>query len=604
MMMSYLNLPSFKLSGLFLGLIVLMSACTKKDFHVSDQTKQSLQNIVDNGVLLNSISEKGGDYIFHFENGDVEISKSEIKNIVPVSEIWKTTITFSDGSAMSIPSKGGSLSFIIKDVTLNPSGYNPLAALVEVELPTFGRVKVTVHGKNGTVGTITHLCSSQTPHQSVPVFGLYADYENKVDLAFTDKDGRERGTTQITIRTGPLVVQDLPEIQVTKALYDRMEPGINFVNYPGASMVDVSMPYMVDDEGEVRWILLLKASPDLGKVSISTGLFRTPKGTLIAGDQQLQRIVEFDMFGNLLRQWDLQHLGYTFHHDISIAANGNFLITVTKPGAKLSNGQPRVMDHIIELDTASGSLVKEWDLANIVDSSRYLKPDGITPPAFSQSPNNWAHNNAVSEIGNDLLASMRYQGIISFSHSGALQWIISPHKYWSEKYKPYLLSPVDENGNLITDSDVINGDASTDAFDWSWGPHDPVTLSNDRILVFDNGYNRSWKPNALTVNNNYSRVVEYKIDRVKMTVQQVWSYGKERGPQCFSQALSGVELLPNTGNILFCPGMGVPTQKGAGGRVIEIDPLTKEVVFEMEISTSSNTAFHRVTRMSLYPDSL
>ncbi len=605
-MMSPLKVPFFKLSGLILGLIVLLSSCTKKDAPLSPgiESKQSIQKLIESGELLNSISESGGDYVFHFESQDLSVPKNEVEKILADPANWKTTVTFGNGSNLPIPSKGTSLDFIVKNITLNPSGYNPLAAIVEVNLPTYGRIKVTVHGKNGDGGDISHLCQPQTPNQNVPIFGLYANYENVVDLTYTDKDGRERGTTQIKIKTDALTGDGIPEIQVISAQESRMEPGINFVNYPGNSTLDVSMPYMVDNEGEIRWILLFKSSPDLKNISISSGFERTKRGTFIAGDQNNQRIVEMDMFGNLLHQWDLQKLGYTFHHDVVEAANGNLLITVNKTGAKLANGQPRVLDHIIEIDTLSGSLVKEWDLANIVDTARYLKPDGVTPPQFSQSPNNWAHNNGITEIGNDLLATMRYQGITSFTHDGKLKWLISPHKYWGEKYQPYLLSPVDENGNAITDSAVIMGDASTEGFDWAWGPHTPIALSNDRILVFDNGYNRHWIPNYITNNSNYSRVVEYKIDENKKTVQQVWSYGKEKGINGFSQALSGVQMLSHTGHVLFCPGMGVPTQKGFGGRVMEIDPSTKDVLFEMEITTPSNTAFHRVTRMTMYPDSL
>lgn len=598
----HLLLP--RLPGLFLGLVVILFSCSKNQVNSTEEvdSKLPIQTLINEGVLLNSISESGLDYIFHFETKELKAPKAEIEDIKPEPESWTTAVFFVDGSQLIIPSKGSSLDFIVKRINVNPSGYNPLAALVEVELPTFGRIKVTVHGKNGDQGTITHLCQTETPHQEVPILGLYADYKNIVDITYTDKNGQERGTTQIAIETEALPTQDFPQIQVIKAQLKNMEPGINLVNYPGASFLDVSMPYMVDSEGEIRWILLFKSSPDLNSISISSALKRTKDGTLLAGDQHDDRIVEFDMFGNLLNQWDLKHLGYTFHHDITEAVNGNYLITVTKTSARLTNGQPRVKDHIIEVNPASGALVNEWDLAELADTSRYLKPDSITPPQFSQSPGNWAHNNSIIEFDNGLLATMRYQGIISFTRAGEIKWIISPHKYWREKYRPYLLNPVDNNGSPITDTVVINGDASTEGFDWSWGPHTPEALSDDRILVFDNGYNRHWVSNFLTQGQNYSRVVEYKINKDDKTVQQVWAYGKSRGPECFSPAISGVQYLPQTGNILFCPGMAVPTRKGLGGRVVEIDPLTKEVIFEMEITTPSNTAFHRVTRMPLYPD--
>lgn len=596
-----------KLPGLlFWSLVVLLASCTHKDrdITIEPKSKAALQSIIDSGVLMNNISEDGNDYVFNFETTTLRVSKPEITEIAPDPEHWKTILTFSDRSQLTVPTKGTSLDFIVEQVQLNPSGYNPLAAIAQIQLPTYGRVRVTVHGKSGDAGAISHLCQMQTIRQSVPILGLYAGYDNIVDLTFTDKDGHERGTTQIHIRTEALQLLDFPAVQVIKSQPGKMEPGVNLVSYPGMSEIDLSVPYIVDSEGEIRWILLWKSSPDLHQLSASIGLKRTKKGTFITGDQMAQRIVEIDMFGNLLHQWDLQKPGYTFHHEVTEAKNGNYLITVSKASAKLLNGQPRVNDFIIELEPNSGSIVKEWDLATMIDTSRYVKPDGITPPQFSQNPTNWAHNNSIKEIGDDLLATMRYQGIMSFTHQGNLRWLISPHKYWSTKYQPYLLNPVDENGNLITDPQVLDGDIRTDGFDWPWGPHTPIALSNDRILVFDNGYNRHWISNARTNESNYSRVVEYKIDEAKHTVQQVSAYGDERGPQCFSQALSGVQYLPETGHIMFCPGMGVPTSKGFGGRVVEIDPLTKEVVFEMEITASSNTAFHRVTRMLLYPDNI
>ncbi|WP_447641214.1 MULTISPECIES: aryl-sulfate sulfotransferase [Chitinophagaceae] len=594
-----------KLSGLLAGLMILFTSCTHKETTVPEiQSKDTLQKIIDGGYLLNSFSQEGDTYVFNFENSVIRIPRAQISDVSTDMSHWQTTVTYSNGTQLVVPSKGGSLDFIVENIKLNPSGYNPLAALVEVNLPTYGRVKVTVHGKSNDAATISHLCQGQTVRQSIPIFGLYANYNNDIDLTFTDKDGNERGTTTIHIQTEALPTTNFPILKLVKTQPQKMEPGVSLVSYPGISELDLSIPYMLDCNGDIRWILLLKSNPDLATLSASIGLKRTQKGTFICGDQSQQRIVEIDMFGNLLHQWDLSKLGYTFHHEVTEAQNGNYLITVTKSSARLQNGQPRVYDHIIELDPFNNIVAKEWDLANILDTSRYLAPDGITPPQFSQNPTNWLHNNSIKEMGNNLLATGRYQGIFSFTHEGKLRWIISPHKLWSAPYRPYLLTPIDENGNAVSDPAVVNGDASTVGFDWAWGPHTPFVLSDDHILVFDNGYNRNWISNTLTNGNNYSRVVEYKIDVNKMTVQQVWSYGKERGVSCFAEALSGVQYLPNTKNILFCPGMGVQVANGYGGRIVELNPITKEIIFEMEIAAPGNTGFHRVTRMPLYPDSI
>jgi arylsulfate sulfotransferase len=586
-------------------LVLLLFSC-KKDRETANQlpSKLALTSKIDAGELLLDVKQNSQDYVFNFEKGTVNIPVPDIVKVTPNLDRWVTNLIFSDGSELIVPTKGTSLDFMVEGIKLDPSGYNPLAALVNVVLPTYGRVRVTVRGKHGQFGTITHLCSDDTPRQSVPILGLYADYDNVVDLAFTDLEGKERGSTTIHIRTQAVTVQDFPKWKIVKGQTDKMESGVNLVSYPGQSEIDTSLPYMIDNEGELRWLLLLKKSPDLQKFSGSIGLKRTKKGTFISGDQSQQRVVEMDMFGNLINQWDLAKLGYGFHHEITEAANGNFLINVTKAAARLNNGQPRINDFIIELNPQTGVLANEWDLAKQLDTTRYIKPDGVTPPAFSQSPNNWAHNNSITVIGEDLLATARYQGIFSFNHSGITQWIISPHKNWGAKYHPLLLKPIAEDGTAITDPAVINGDAALAGFDWPWGPHTPVALSKDRILVFDNGYNRQWKSNFAPGVNSYSRVVEYKIDMANRTVQQVWSYGKDRGTQGFSQAISGVQYLGQTGHVLFCPGMGVATSIGSGGRVVEIDPKTKEVIFDLEVATGSGTAFHRVTRMPLYPENL
>lgn len=583
-------------------LALLFYSCSRNsELLLEIPSKQSLNEWIDKGELLLDMTKEKEDYVFSFEGGTVRIPEQDITEVEPQLERWQTHITFRDGAELIVPTKGVNLDFIVESIRLNPSGINPLAAMVNVWLPTYGRVKVTVRGKNGESGNITHLCQEDTPRQGVPILGLYPDYDNIVDLTFTNMEGKERGTTTIHIQTEAIGIQDFPRWKKIKAQPGSMEPGVNLINYPGKSEVDVSVPYMIDSEGELRWLLVFKQSRELEKLSFSIGLKRTKQGTFIAGDQNQPRVVEIDMFGKVIRQWDLEKAGYTFHHEITEAANGNFLINVSKRSARLRNGQSRINDHIIELDPTTGDIVSEWDLANQLDTARYVKPDGITPPEFVQNPNNWAHNNAIAEMGSDLLATARYQGIFSFNRAGAVNWIISPHKLWGERYRSLLLKPIAEDGSVVADEDVINGDAPIAGFDWPWGPHTPIALSDDRVLVFDNGYNRNWKPNFGSGAENYSRVVEYKIDMANKTVQQLWSYGQERAAQGFSQAVSGVQYLTQTGNVLFCPGMGVSTSIGPGGRIIEINPRTKEVVFEMEIAVGSGFAFHRVTRMPLYP---
>lgn len=57
------------------------------------------------------------------------------------------------------------------------------------------------------------------------------------------------------------------------------------------------------------------------------------------------------------------------------------------------------------------------------------------------------------------------------------------------------------------------------------------------ITAFDNGDGRHLEQPAIA-SMKYSRAVVFKIDQKKMTVQQIWEYGKERGNEWYSPVTS------------------------------------------------------------------
>ena len=50
--------------------------------------------------------------------------------------------------------------------------------------------------------------------------------------------------------------------------------------------------------------------------------------------------------------------------------------------------------------------------------------------------------------------------------------------------------------------------------------------------------------------------------------------------------------------------MNVQMTKGKGGRIVEINPKNNEVVFDLELTSTSGYGFHRTQRMNLYPDTI
>lgn len=598
---------------LLLGSLGLsLGSCADENVEPDIWTRPAELAVVDTlireGVMLESVQSSPAGYELSFEKGrKVVLPVGQVKQVQEEEELWKTVITLANGEVYNIPSLGTSIAGFIKEVKVNPSGYCPLAASVKLVLPAKGRFKVNVKAKEGAVTPDqAHLYPfSENYEQEVAVLGLYENYENQVELTFMDSEGNPRGeTVTLEIPVKKLEIGRLPNNKVVVCQPDRMEQGMTLVACPGKSDTDTSIPYMIDADGELRWVLDWSTHPQLNHIGAHCSLHRMQNGNYVTGDVNNGQIVEVDPLGNLIHRWGTDEYGFVYHHEASQAPDGKLLVAVTKNDARTADGtNSRILDHIAELDPVSGGLLNLWDLTAILDSSRIVfttLPNGYPANTKLQDASNWCHNNGVIGMRDgSILITSRWQGLVKFTRQGKLRWVIGPHNNWKEEYRKYLLTPLDKNGNRITDPAVLNGTKEHPDFNWGWGIHCPVELPNGHVMLFDNGYSRLFSPQA---GESYSRAVEYEVDEAEMTVRQVWEYGRERGSSCFSSQVSGVQYLEKTGNRLFCPGIGNKLSDGFGGRVIEIDAKNGAVVFEMEVKSSGSPAFHRANRLPLYPD--
>lgn len=568
---------------------------------------ETIQSQMDEGDLLKEYTLENDHYVLEFETKTVNIPANSVEQIITDKNDWESILTFTNGTTYYIPTLGTSVESLITNLEVNPSGYNPLAANAIMNLPALGHIKLVVHSKDGAKAPdVEHFFSSIEKGQTIPILGLYPNYNNQVTLIYTDKEGNERASSTIEVKTGSLKDIFLPQnLRVVTADVSRMEPGMTLVNSPGQSDEDTSVPYMFDADGEIRWVLDWQNHPELKHIGFHCGLKRMQNGNYLAGDVNNGQIVEVDLLGNLVSRWKTSDGGFAFHHEVSETSNGSILIAATKNDAKLAdNSNVRILDHIAELNPHTGMITQLWDLTEVLDSARItfsVVPDGYESNTMAQSKSNWCHNNGVTGTADgSILCSCRWQGLVKFSRLGELKWVIAPHNAWNDAYKKYLLTPLDKDGEPITDPEVLNGTKAHPDFDWGWGVHCPVELPNGHIMCFDNGFSRFY--NVESSAERYSRAVEYEVDEKNMTIRQVWEYGRERGSSCFSTQVSGVQYLEQTNNRLFCPGINNLLSNGYGGRVIEINASTGEVVFEVEVQSSGSPAFHRANRISLYPE--
>ena len=131
-----------------------------------------------------------------------------------------------------------------------------------------------------------------------------------------------------------------------------------------------------------------------------------------------------------------------------------------------------------------------------------------------------------------------------------MKWILSSPEGWKKGWAEKVLTPIDANGGKIK----CSGSKCEGEFDWTWTQHIAFKIDEkskgDIIYVsaFDNGDARGMEQPPLP-EMKYSRSVVYKIDQKKMTVEQIWAYGKERGHDWYSPVTSLTEYQADKNSI-------------------------------------------------------
>jgi len=220
-------------------------------------------------------------------------------------------------------------------------------------------------------------------------------------------------------------------------------------------------------------------------------------------------LLELDWDGNEV--W--RHVCMGQHHDAYPLANGNIMILRWQEvPSELAHrvrggvagteykGETMLADSLREIDR-DGQTIWEWHFHDHLHPER----DAICPLCHRTE---WTHCNSVHEL---------------------------------------------PDGNIMTTSLALNTifiiDRKSDEIAWRWGPgelahpHDPTSLDNGNILVFDNGLHR-----PLTY-PSWSRVVELDPNSGEIK----WEY-RDRCPGAFfASFISGCQRLPG-GNTLICNG--------------------------------------------------
>ena len=344
---------------------------------------------------------------------------------------------------------------------------------------------------------------------------------------------------------------------------------------------------IIDTKGEIRWYM--NPDPifdfnDIYKAGIMMGFRQNKDGAFTWGYGQ--RYVKYDLMGREIWNHRLPDGYNDFSHAMDPMQNGHYLVRVASSDVKRPDGKHvrTVRDVIIEVDE-NGVVVDEWRLFDILDPYRDVvlkaldqgavclnidaskagqtmtaeqlaeqdKNDQFGDIVGSGAGRNWAHVNSVDYDPTDdsIIISSRHQSaLIKIGRDHQVKWIMGSPEGWSDKFKDKVLTPVDKDGKPIK----CEGSTCEGGFDWSWTQHTGwrIDSKSDKnifyLSVFDNGDARGMEQPPMP-DMKYSRAVIYKIDQNKMTVEQVWEYGKERGHEWYSPVTSLTEYMPDKDSV-------------------------------------------------------
>ena len=449
-------------------------------------------------------------------------------------------------------------------IIVNPYEISPLTALVIFETEEEVSPTVTVVGEDEH-STFTHTFDANTVHY-LPIYGLYADASNEVIISYGDVEKK------VAIKT-----EALPDDFIMPTRVEAQKSKLNNELYffsPSSSGYTCAY----DVNGDVRWYLTINALWDINR--LDNGHLMVSTERLVNSPYYMSGLYEMDLLGKIYTEFSLEG-GY--HHDYFELPSGNLLVASND----FNNDDGTVEDVIVELDRNTGKIVKTWDLKDILNME-----DGKSE---NWTQYDWFHNNSVwyDEATNSITLSGRHQdAVINIDYeTGELNWIIGDPTNWSEEYQKYFFTPVGDD------------------FEWQWSQHAAMITPEGYVFILDNGNNKSKiEEEYVPAEDSYTRGVMYKIDTDKMTIEQVWEYGKERGSEFYSPYISDVDYLAkdhyivHSGGIVYVDGKNSNEPAGLGGADAlvsdTVELLNDEVIFEIVLPTNN----YRVEKMSLYQE--
>jgi arylsulfate sulfotransferase len=418
------------------------------------------------------------------------------------------------GLLMSCGGSGPPQDAMLASVTISSPtpGPTPFIARIGIRIERADRVRsvsYTIAPRPGTVSrpvSVTYrnaylirrqLLDVANHRLEVPVFGLYAGYQNRVTLHIRFADGSTR--TENAIVDTPAYQEAVPRytaLDVKTRRQSGIAPGYDFVLLKNL----LTTPVVIDTDGNIRWVG--SGLSDIVSSTFQGGRFLSGHGT----SPVLYRI-ELDGMTSAVNLSDPAYAD--FHHDLTPGKTGLLAEVDTLVGGV------RMPETVLAEIDADGHVLKQWDMAAIFRAA--MIAGGDDPSGFVRDGADWFHMNSAiySPADDTLIVSSREHFVVKLDYaSGRIRWLFGdPGKYWYVRY-PSLraLALTLTSGNVPV------------------GQHALSIASDGTLMLFNNGTaSFNVPPGAPAgVDLGFSAVSRYAIDEAARTATQVWTYEHNR----------------------------------------------------------------------------
>lgn len=282
------------------------------------------------------------------------------------------------------------------NIIVNPYGNSPLTAIAMFETSNYSEVSIKILSKDGNSDIFYTFAKDK--YHLIPIYGLYADYDNTIILS---SEGKEK---VINIKT-----DSLPE---DFTYVDNGTSG-NFMFY------NSNYPYAIDNNGEVRWYL---NSNYYGNISLMDN------STIIIGSNRYNEegrtisFYEMNLLGKIYNEYIMNNDYYGYNTIIE----GNAVVLSNK---------------VMLIDLQTGEVKREYfnndgyDYVDNVDGDIVVRKDNIYYKFTDNELKETSYDNVNKEysfynntVNYSIIPSSRYGSLLETKNSDKRISLINYYK--------------------------------------------------------------------------------------------------------------------------------------------------------------------------------